>query len=372
MKLAIVSHNFVKGDGQGRVLYEIVKEALRQHADVTLVANRVDQELLDAGASLIPVFPLMSRPLLLKVRDFVRKTDPIVRELRSCGSVVVGNGFTMRSAHDVNIAHMVHGIWLKVASRLNLGGNPLRRRYQNLYTRANATWEKQAFRAARRVVAVSQLVRDGLTAIGVGDERIEVIANGVDIEEFSPGEETREALGLPQNTPLAIFVGDLRSPLKNLDVILSALSSVPSLHVAIVGDRAGSPYPEKAAGLGVAERSQFLGRRSDVAALMRASDFCVFPSHCDAFGLVVLEAMACGLPVIASRAAGASQLVSPECGVVLDPNDQVGWTSALAEFAHRPERLGKMGRASRAVAESHTWAGMAKQYMAVFETVRPA
>jgi len=203
--------------------------------------------------------------------------------------------------------------------------------------------------------------------VGVPPERIEVIVNGVDLDEFHPGRADRGRLGLPEGGPLALFVGDIRSSRKNLDRVLLALRSVPDLHVAVVGQLPGSPYPALAEQLGVADRVHFLGFRRDVASLMRAVDFFVQPSRYDPFSLVVLEAMASGIPVIVTQRMGVSALVG-EAGIVLDnPEDHEALAQAMAMLAREPELREEMGQKARAVAEAHSWERMASRYAALFE-----
>jgi glycosyltransferase involved in cell wall biosynthesis len=365
MKLAIVTHNVLRGDGQGRVLYELTSHALKQGCEVMLVADRVDQAVIDAGAQWTPVHPIVGRPLLLKVWDFARRADRLVPALQDRGYLVVGNGFTLRRPHDVSIAHMVHAAWTATA-RLAGPVSPWRRWYQDLYTRKNVVWEKQAYDAAKRVIAVSSQIRQSLLDIGLPADRVDVVLNGVDIEEFHPGTEDRSALSLPTDVPLAIFVGDLRSPRKNLQTMLKTLPGLPGVHLAVIGGLEGSPFPALAAELGLSDRVHFLGRRTDVARLMRASDFCLFPSYSDAFGLVILEAMASGLPVLASSTAGASELVSEACGRVIAPDDEQAWKRAMADLAANPSRRRSMGIAARAIAENHSFTHMAGQYLELF------
>jgi glycosyltransferase involved in cell wall biosynthesis len=215
----------------------------------------------------------------------------------------------------------------------------LRSTYQWFYTALNARWEKKAFSQAKVVVAVSEKVAKELIEIGVPPECIRVILNGVDLQEFAPGAVDRQKLGLPENLPLALFAGDIRIARKNLDTVLHALVQVPELH------------------------------RQDVPDLMKAADFLVFPSRYEPFGLVVLEAMATGLPVVTAATTGAAELVTPECGVVLPNSDD---TQALAEaMSHlmkcaRQQRH-QMGTTARAIAEQHSWANMARNYVDLFE-----
>ena len=165
---------------------------------------------------------------------------------------------------------------------------------------------------------------------------------------------------------LALFAGDLKSPRKNLDTILRALPAVPDLHLAVAGREQGTSYPQMAHRLGIGARVHFLGFRQDMSALMRAVDLFVFPSRYEACSLVLLEALASGVPVITGRSTGGSELIDPEVGVVLeDCNDAEALAAtwrALIEDDHR--RL-TMGLRARALAERHSWSNMARCYVDV-------
>src|SRR5262249_1149061 len=161
----------------------------------------------------------------------------------------------------------------------------------------------------------------------------------------------------PDNGSLGLFVGDIRTPLKNLDTVLRALVDVPHVHLAVAGGVERSPYPALAFDLGLADRVHFLGFRSDVAELMRAVDMFVFPSRAEACPLVMLEAMASGLPIIIASTVGAKELVEGKCGYVLDdPNNVQALASAIQTLADNRDCRAEMGEAARAVAEQHTWA----------------
>ena len=148
---------------------------------------------------------------------------------------------------------------------------------------------------------------------------------------------------------------------------------VPQLYLAVVGGTAGSPYPELARSLKLDDRVHFLGFRQDVPDLMKAADFLVFPSRYEPFGLVVLEAMATGIPVITAATTGAAELVTPDCGVVLPDSDD---TQALAEALNQlvkcdRQQRQQMGQVARTIAEQHSWANMARNYVNLFEQLQP-
>jgi glycosyltransferase involved in cell wall biosynthesis len=369
MDVAIVTHDVARGSGQGRVNYELTRHLLRQGIRVDLIADQVDEDLLAAGANWRPVHPGFEDVFLLKVWHFAQLANRLLARLAGRYDVIMACGVVLDRPHTVNVVHFVHEAWWRSAShpfRNEIGVNSL---YQGLFSWMNARWEAQVFEKAQVVVGVSdQIRRELVETVGVPAWRVRAIVNGVDVEEFCPGPAAREPLGLPRDVPLAFFAGDIQSTRKNLGTVLRALVDVPEVHLAVAGDTEGSPYPAQAAALGLADRTHFLGFRRDVPALMRASDFFVFPSRYEACTLVLLEAMASGLPVVTAHTAGGAELVTEDCGMVLDDPENVdGLARAARKIGTDPQRRERMGRAARAVAEAHTWSCMARQYVDLFE-----
>ena len=369
MNIAVVTHNIVKGDGQGRVNYELCRFLTAQGVAVDVIADRVAPELVEAGVTWWPVHPGADRVDLLKVWRFRVLADLLLKRIGHRYDVILACGVVLSGPHTINAAHFVHGTWLRSpfhAAKVRPGPHGA---YQWLFSALNARWERQTFSQARTVVAVSEMVRQELVAIGVPEGNVQVIVNGVDTDEYHPGRGDRAALGLPGRGVLALFVGDIQSPIKNLDTVLHALAEVPGLHLAVAGALRQSPYPALAERLGVAGRVHFLGFRTDVADLMRAADLFVLPSRRDSCPLVMLEAMASGLPVVTARTVGTADLVAPGGGVVLERPDEVAaLAGALRRLTHDAAMRAAMGRAARSVAEAHSWEAMARQYLALIES----
>jgi UDP-glucose:(heptosyl)LPS alpha-1,3-glucosyltransferase len=215
----------------------------------------------------------------------------------------------------------------------------------------------------RRIVAISELVRGQILARhGVPPGDVEVVHPGVDLERFRPAgpEGSREAvrgeLGLGEGVPLLAFVGnDYRR--KGLDALLRALVRLPEAHALVIGrDKNEGAYREYAAGLGVGSRVHLLGLRPDPERWLAAADCLVFPSHFDAFGSAVLEGLACGLPAVVSRRAGAAELVvEGKTGALVDgPEDVEALARAVKPFLDRVHRQ-EAGRDARAEAEGRGW-----------------
>ncbi|GAB1544295.1 glycosyltransferase family 4 protein [Scytonema sp. NUACC21] len=378
MKLCIVTHSVIKGDGQGRVNYEVAQEAIRRGHHVTLLSSQVAPELQQNDRVHWVPIPVEGWPTeLLRNLIFAWRSTAWLRKYRVQLDVVKANGAISWAPSDVNAVHFVHGSWLKFSSKqvkpksIRNALNPrqvIYDLYQWFYTALNARWEKKAFRQSQAVVAVSDKIAKDLLEIGVPQESIQVIVNGVDLQEFSPGVSDRKKWGLPEGVTLALFAGDIRIPRKNLDTVLHALVKVPELHLAVAGVKEGSPYLQLATSLGLDDRVHFLGLRRDLPEVMKAVDFFVFPSRYEPFGLVVIEAMATGIPVITASSTGAADLVTPSAGIVLQDSDDVeALATALLTLTQDRQLRIQMGKTSRTIAEQHSWNTMAQSYVDLLE-----
>lgn len=369
MKLCVVTHSVIKGDGQGRVNYEVVAEALRQGHQVTIVASQLDRELEQNNLLNWIYIPVKTFPTeLIRNLAFSWQSAKWLKKNRSQFDIVKINGAITSVSAELNAVHFVHSSWLKSPVHTWQQRKDFYGLYQWFYTFLNAYWEKQAFARAKKIVAVSRKVKQELLDIGVSDDRIEVITNGVDLQEFAPGASDRGSLGLPNDVVLALFAGDIRTPRKNLDTVLQAISQVSNLHLAVAGDTKDSPYPQLAEKLGISSRVHFLGYRRDMSNLMKAVDLFIFPSRYEACSLVLLEAMASGIPVITAQTSGGAELVSPECGFVLsDPDDLTALTGVLEQLTKAPQLRQKMGLQARQTAEQNGWTQMANKYLELFK-----
>ncbi|MBF2066724.1 MAG: glycosyltransferase family 4 protein [Calothrix sp. C42_A2020_038] len=370
MKFCIVTPYVIKGDGQGRVNYEVVREAIHRGHSVILVAREIAPELQEHNLVKFVKIDVEKFPTaLIKEMVFSSRSAAWLYKNRHEFDLVQICGAVTSFPADVNTSHFVHTSWRRShvhTARMNLNLYGL---YHWVYSTLNAYWEKQAYQKAKVSIAVSDKVKQELiNDVDVEGKHIRVIHNGVDVEEFFPGVTDRQKLGLPVDETLALFVGDIRTNRKNLDTVLKALVKVPSLHLVVLGNTEGSPYPQITEDLGLNNRVHFTGFRRDVAEIMRAVDLFVFPSRYEACTLVLLEAMASGLPTITATSAGGAELVTPESGFVLpNADDAEELAVALSTLALDAELRTKMGQAARAVAEQNTWVSKAQRYIDLFE-----
>jgi len=368
MRLALITHKFVKGDGQGRVNYELARAALADGHTVFMLASEVASEL--ASHPLARVVHLSVRGLpsaLLQNQMFACKATLWLWRHRGMLDLVHANGFVSWCGADVNSSHFVHAAWMRSRAHTWHLRRDAYGLYQLIYSACNKRFERWSYRRARIVVAVSERVRCELIETGLEPGSVRVIQNGVDPEEFKPAPVSRRDLHLPDGT-LALFIGDIRTPRKNLDTLLRALAAVRGMNLVVVGNTRGSPYPQLAAELGLRERVHFLGFRRDVPQIMRTANLFVFPSRYEACSLVLLEAAASGLPVVSGRATGGTELLNADCSILLDdPEDHEQLAAVLNQLLERPDDLERMGREARQVALANSWQAMAQRYLILYE-----
>ena len=368
MRFCVVTPSLLRTDGQGRVNLEIVLEAIRQGHEVIVMAEGIDP----AGSpGIVPV--LMRQPdwlpgRLLRDQLFALRTSLYLYRNRGKFDAVLANGFVTWIRSDINIFHFVYKSWFSCSDHPWRVDRSVRSTYAGFYSLINIMLERHALAKAAKAVAISRSVAQDLVYMLRTKSAPEIISNGVDLDEFCPGPKDRSNFGLGENVTAALFAGDLKSPRKNLDTVLKALRLVPNLHLLVAGSHAETSAPESAALLGISDRVHFLGFRRDMPAVMRTADIFVFPSRYEPCGLVLLEALASGVPVITSRSAGLSDLIEATTGYVLeDCNDVQALATALAALASDAPRRQVMAQDARRSAERWSWRMMARRYVDLLE-----
>lgn len=206
-----------------------------------------------------------------------------------------------------------------------------------------------------RIVAVSEAAARPLREAGVPS----VVArpNGVGIRPVGNSAAVRSsirtALGIPMDATLCVFVGRL-TPQKGLEVLFDALDRLPTMHLAVVGDALFSEapgYAEKLRALAsrFGARVVFTGQREDVPEVLAAADLLVHPAvRPDSLPTVVLEALAAGVPVVATTAGGATEILADQAGGLLvppgDPNVLAEAIDRIGNEAGLSKRLGARAR----------------------------
>jgi glycosyltransferase involved in cell wall biosynthesis len=271
---------------------------------------------------------------------------------------------------DVCVAHAVNSAALAEKRRTGYYGwllNPT-----NLWV---AGRDKLMLRGGRyrRIVAISERVRRQLKEYHqVPDERIVTIPNGINLSRFNPGNararvEVRHSLGIAIDVPLVLFVGN-QYRLKGLEFAIRAVAEMKTKAILlVVGADVATPFKRLAKHLGVSDRVIFAGARTDLPLIYPAADAFVLPTLYETFALVCLEAMASGLPVLASPVGGVEDyLRDGENGFHVQRN--------AAEIAVKLDRVlndtelhARIREHGLATAENYAWEKIADQYLKLFE-----
>lgn len=214
---------------------------------------------------------------------------------------------------------------------------------------------------ATRLVAVSTALREDLSAaVPAPAARWSVIPNGIDVESLYPGGSLglRQRLGLAAETRLVGALGNIRKP-KAYDVFLNVAARVterdPGYHFVIAGqgsDRQMDALLALRKQLGLEDKVTFHGLENDIRGYLGDLDMFMLTSSTEGFSIACVEAMACGLPVVATRSGGPQDIVvDGETGVLVDVGDVAGLATAvsrLGDDARLRERMGQAGRARAA------------------------
>lgn len=192
-------------------------------------------------------------------------------------------------------------------------------------------------------------------AEGCPKHKVFVIPNGVDVDRFQPRpaeSELAASIGLPPGAPTVAIVAALR-PEKNHGLFLEAAAltsrNVPESRFLVIGDGALRPDLEaRAAALGIADRVLFLGTRRDIPELLGLTNVLALSSHMEANPVSILEGLACGKPVVATRVGSIPETVHEGIsGYLTPPGDAQAMATRLTELLRNPESTAEMGAAGR-------------------------
>src|SRR6185369_15726660 len=200
----------------------------------------------------------------------------------------------------------------------------------------------QALQQCDAVIAVSRHLAQRVEALGVREEKISVVYNGIDRDLFSPGsrEAAREQLGLGLRAPLVLYVGNLL-PVKGVDVLIEACAHLARRRVDFQCRIIGQGPIRRAlmnqiAGSELTDRVQLIGPRSleELPDWYRAANVLVLPSRSEGVPNVLLEAMGCGTPVIASNVGGVPEIAPPHA--LIPSEDSLTLAEALERAISDP------------------------------------
>ncbi len=220
-------------------------------------------------------------------------------------------------------------------------GSDINELAQDAGLRKQIVW---ALDRSQHIVAVSESLRDRVIELGIPVERIVVQHNGVDGERFMPQDKcvARRSLGLPADRRIVCYAGNFK-PEKGVDILVEALSRLQRcmkdcLLVMVGSGPLETSLRERAQALGLEDRIWFAGRQphESIPSWIASCDVFCLPSRREGCPNVVLEALACGRPVVASAVGGVPELITGDNGVTAPPNDVEALAEALRRGLDRP------------------------------------
>lgn len=356
MKICVIARPFVFHGGVERATAGLVGALVARGHDVHLVSPGARVPI--AGVTLhplrVPRLPASARALMLValVRRAVAagRWDVVQSHERTLGQHVY------RAGEGCHRAYLASG-----AST----------RTRGLYHRVVLALEARVFARTPRIVAIAERGRREIeTLYGVSPERIRVIYNGVDLERFHPDHAAayrataRAEAGLTAGEHVLLFAGSGYER-KGLATAIEALAQLGRARLVVIGRGDETRYRRLAGRLGVTDRMCWLGLRTDLERWYAAADLLVLPTRYEPFGNVHLEALASGLPVVTTTAAGGAEVVEDgKNGAVVAPNDAGALAAAVTRL--RGEKPSALAEAARQAAEPFTYARQAEEFEGLY------
>jgi glycosyltransferase involved in cell wall biosynthesis len=315
-----------------------------------------NREMLRRGGGGLPIVWRESRLARLQMLPFVAVHSlAVARWARDCD--VIHAHWTL-SAGAAWIGRFIH----RRPILLTLQGSDI---FQVTRSSLGAWLTRMVLGGCDRISAISRALAETATATGIPPSAITVIPNGVNVEQFVPPAEPRQ--------DLLLFVGTLIKR-KGADYLLQAMpaivSSHPGVQLVVIGEGPEQPALERIAGeLGIAQQVKFVGwqPRESVRVWMQRAKLLVLPSVEEGLGVVLLEALACGTPIVGSDVGGIPDVVVPEVGMLVPPADPERLAAAANRLLGDVQLWHRMSRQARLHAESHyDWPKIAERFIEIY------
>ena len=375
MRLAIVRQKYTPYGGAERFVERALAALAARDVKITLVTRQWPD---NADPRITPL--VVNPPYLGRTMRDARFAHAACNALAKLPGTLVQSHERIACCDIYRAGDGVHAVWLEerqdgasTAERIALASSA--------YHRYMLGAERRLFESARlsQVICISRMVQDEIhERFGLPRERLPVIYNAIDSQVFNPWlarhrDETRARYRIAKDACVFLIVGSEYSR-KGVGRAIEALAHVPPpAHLLVVGkDRHPSRYVSLAQHLRVANRVTFAGPQKDPRPFYGSADAFVLPTLYDALSNAVLEALACGLPVITSHRCGAGELVRAHAaGMVCGARDIESIAAAMHALVDDTVRANASKRALLAVADL-TPAAMATRLLELYETLLPS
>jgi D-inositol-3-phosphate glycosyltransferase len=334
-----------------------------------------------------PEVPLPKQELIDFIPDFVHGIQEFARTKGLCYDLIHSHywmsgvaALELKRYWNLPIVHMFH--------TLGLMKQRVARQPDEADGESRLQGERQVIQQVERIVAATPAELAQLQWLYQADTRkIVIIPPGVDTSHFYPisGDEAKEAIGIPLCERMLLFVGRIE-PLKGIDILIQAIALLRQQNIyvclaVIGGDPDSSPQAQSSEmarlkmlreQAGLTDLVAFLGKRGQdtLPYYYSAAEAVVVPSHYESFGMVALEAMACGTPVVASQVGGLAFLVQDGVtGFTVPVDEPQALADRLALLINDRALRQKLGEQAHAVAQQYAWENIAARVLALYGQV---
>lgn len=371
LKIGFGLSNIDRYGGLTRSSWELAQYMSQKH-DVTFITMSADLSGAERfGVRILDVLPI---PYLKHV-VFAWKTS---RQKNKLGLDILNVHGSSGLWQDIVTAQSVHKKWFFWSLKQTpLFSYPWIRKLLNPVHYVSIAIEMMQYSrwGTKRVIAIShQVKRDLVEHFPIDPDRIVVVHHGVNTTEFDPQhrntirERMRRDHQIADTQKVIIFAAhEFRR--KGLSILLQAVARADDKNalLLVVGQDNPDPFKPLVAELGLSGRVRFLGRQYKMGDWYAASDVFAFPTSYEAFGMVITEAMAAGLPVVVPRDAGAAELISHNVdGLLLEQWSDIGELAANLNLLDDPDTRERIGLAARRRVESWTWADAAEKTLETY------
>lgn len=360
--------------GVEKVVYEISKRLVKlghETVVITLNTNKMASfEILNGVkiyrcrsvnlTGLVGIQLSISLPVIFKILDICKKEKPDV--------IHAHNRFFFTTICAATLKRLLK---IPLVTTFHLGSLTFGKRSLDLALKIyEGTISKWIIKNCDQIIAVSRAVKKHVVNLGASFDKVTVIPNGVDLEAFKPTEKSKDSSDGMKNV---VFIGRLVFN-KGAQYIVEAAPMViaryPNTKFIIVGDGPMKSYLEKLSKkLGVTHAFKFLGTVPSIQEIFKQCDIFVRPSLTEGMSLAVLEAMSCGLPVIATKVAGTPEIIiNNKTGILIDVKNVQQLADSILRLFSDPELLQSLSRNARLFVEKHyNWDRVTKLTLQVYE-----
>ena len=369
LRIALVANHIHFRGGMERYCAELVNALCDRH-DLHLFSCEVD----DVPRDKVTVHPVrtIKKPFAALFAQFYWQTIRMIR-MQDYDIVHTIGGITAQQ--NIVTAQYCQYAWGD-AIRREPGAKEGITAYHQFMWRMTGYFEKRAFTSPQTLGISANSHRtqaDLIKFYGANSEKIQVIYNGIDASRFTPTNsrfrrEIRQRYQIPETSVVVLFVGEYRR--KGLATVIRALGELqdPRIHLLAVGKGNLEQYQTLAKQAGISQQVTFAGPARDIEQVFGAADMFVFPTYYEPFGMVITEAMASSLPVITSRSAGASEMISEgESGLLLDnPGDPHELSQKIKILLTDEANRNQIGKSARAAASIYNWSHVAEDTLQLY------